>query len=174
MSETVNATSSRSYQASAARTEALLGNTARAKQEAEAALHLSNGMDVQYVAALALAIAGAPTKASRIMDDLARQFPEGTIAQSIYVSSLQAQMALNGMQPILDEAPGLWPVSHASRLSYIKASAEPPSTNCLRIDHSNSRYAPNRAKRSSPRDTGIGLQGSPNASQICTHIPVRV
>ena len=27
------------------------------------------------------------------MDDLARQFPEGTIAQSIYVSSLQAQMA---------------------------------------------------------------------------------
>jgi serine/threonine protein kinase len=64
-----------SYEADAARTEALLGNSAKGKEEAEAALHLSEGMDVQYVAAMALAIAGDSSKARGVAEKLARLFP---------------------------------------------------------------------------------------------------
>lgn len=41
---------------------------------AEAAFRLSNGMDVQYLAALALAIAGKPANAPRVMNNLAGSF----------------------------------------------------------------------------------------------------
>jgi serine/threonine protein kinase len=85
-----------SYEADAARTEALLGNAAKAKGEAEAALHLSEGMDVQYVAAMALAIAGESAKARGVAEKLARLFPEGTIVQSVYVPTLSGQLAFAG------------------------------------------------------------------------------
>ena len=47
-----------SYEADAALREALFGNSAEARQRAAAALALSTGRDVQYGAALALALAG--------------------------------------------------------------------------------------------------------------------
>jgi len=82
-----------SYEADAARTEALLGNAAKGKEEAEAALQLSEGVNVQYVAAMALAIAGDSAKARGVAEKLARLFPEGTIVQSIYLPTLSGQMA---------------------------------------------------------------------------------
>jgi hypothetical protein len=46
------------YQADAALREALFGNSAKAQQQAASALPSSNGRDVEYAAALALAFAG--------------------------------------------------------------------------------------------------------------------
>jgi serine/threonine protein kinase/Flp pilus assembly protein TadD len=81
--------------AGAALREALFGNAAEAKQRAAGALALSNGRDAQYVAAQALALAGDTDRAQKLADDLAQRFPEDTFAQSAYVPTLRAQIALN-------------------------------------------------------------------------------
>ena len=87
------------YQAEAAIREALFGNAAQARQQAAAALGLSDGRDVQYGAALALAIAGdaarAQAQVEKLADDLAKRFPEDTIVQFNELPTIRAQLALN-------------------------------------------------------------------------------
>jgi eukaryotic-like serine/threonine-protein kinase len=82
-------------QAAAALREALYGNGAEAKRAAADALKSSNGRDVQFVVALALAMVGDKDKAVEMADVLKTRFPEDTIVQFNYLPTVYAQMALN-------------------------------------------------------------------------------
>jgi predicted Zn-dependent protease len=84
-----------SYEADAALREALFGNVVEARQRVAAALALSTGRDVQYGAALALAIAGDAARAQTLADDLAKRFSEDTLVQFNYLPTLHAQLAFS-------------------------------------------------------------------------------
>ena len=90
------------YEASAAVWQALFGNEAAAKERANAALDLSRGRDVEYAAAVALAISGDTSRFQVLVDDLARRFPEDTSVQFNYLPSLRGLRAL-------DFATVIWP-----------------------------------------------------------------
>jgi eukaryotic-like serine/threonine-protein kinase len=83
------------YEADAALQEALFGNVVEARQRAAAALGLSNGRDVQFKAALALAFTGDAVRAQAVADDLGKQFPEDTIVHFNYQPTIRAQLALS-------------------------------------------------------------------------------
>jgi serine/threonine protein kinase/Flp pilus assembly protein TadD len=82
------------YEAESAVREALVGNPASARQQAQGALALSTGRDVEAISAIALALAGDTSHASRIADDLAKRFPQDTIVQSEYAAMIRAAIAL--------------------------------------------------------------------------------
>jgi Flp pilus assembly protein TadD len=84
-----------SYEADAALREALFGNAAAGRQRAAAALGLSTGRDVEYGAALALAMAGDAARTQALAEDLAKRFPEDTLVQFNYLPTLHAQLALD-------------------------------------------------------------------------------
>jgi serine/threonine protein kinase/predicted Zn-dependent protease len=83
------------YEAEAALREAVFGNAVEARQRAAAALGLSTGRDVQYGAALALALAGDVARTQALADDLGKRSPEDTIVQFNYLPTLRAQLALD-------------------------------------------------------------------------------
>jgi tetratricopeptide (TPR) repeat protein len=87
------------FQTAAAVSEAFFENFASARQQATAALSLSTGRDVQYVGALALALAGDSSRALIFADDLDKQFPEDTMVRFSYLPSLRGLLALNGHDP---------------------------------------------------------------------------
>jgi serine/threonine protein kinase/tetratricopeptide (TPR) repeat protein len=82
-------------QAEGALQEALAGNMSFAKQGAKAALQLSNGRDVSWISALALAVAGDSGQVARLTSDLAKHFPEDTIMQTQYLPMIRAATALS-------------------------------------------------------------------------------
>jgi len=82
--------------AEAAWREALVGNMSLAKQQAQAALALSTGRDVEAISAFAFALAGDAAQASRLAAELAKRFPEDTIVQSNYLPTIRAAAALQG------------------------------------------------------------------------------
>ncbi len=82
------------YEAGGAVREAFFGNTSEARQEAAAARKLSDGRDVKYGAALALALSGGTAASQAIASDLAGRFREDTFVQSIYLPTLGALAAL--------------------------------------------------------------------------------
>jgi eukaryotic-like serine/threonine-protein kinase len=82
------------YEAEAAVREALVGNMSQAKQQAQAALALSTGRDVEAVSAIALGLAGDVLQATRLAADLAKCFPEDTIVQFEYLPMIHAAAAL--------------------------------------------------------------------------------
>jgi eukaryotic-like serine/threonine-protein kinase len=84
-----------SYEAEAAVRESLFGNAAEARRRAVAALGPSNGRDVQYGVALALGFAGDMTGAKALATDLAKRFPDNTIAKFHYLPTIRAQLALD-------------------------------------------------------------------------------
>lgn len=75
--------------------EGLFGNITATRQHASAALALSTGRDVQFQAALGLAFAGDAAKAQALADDLAKRFPQDTIAQFIELPPIRGQLALS-------------------------------------------------------------------------------
>ncbi|MGB9242831.1 MAG: protein kinase, partial [Candidatus Acidiferrales bacterium] len=83
-----------SYEAEAAVREAVAGNMSLAKQQAQAAVALSTGRDVEAISAVALGLAGDAARATRLAADLARRFPEDTIVQFNYLPSIHAAIAL--------------------------------------------------------------------------------
>ena len=83
------------FEAEDAIAEALFGNPAEARQHAERALALSNARDAESVAALALAFAGESARAQTIASDIAKRFPEDTIAEFNFLPAIEAQLALN-------------------------------------------------------------------------------
>jgi eukaryotic-like serine/threonine-protein kinase len=87
------------YAANAALWEALYGNAVEARQWAKTALGLSNGRDVQFSAALALAFAGDTVRARSLADDLDKRFPEFTVIQFNFLPTIRAQLALSGNDP---------------------------------------------------------------------------
>jgi tetratricopeptide (TPR) repeat protein len=88
-----------SYQAARAVWDAVWGNAAEAQKNAMAALALSNGRDVQYAAALALALSGDSSQSQPLADDLEKRFPEDTFARFAYVPVLRALSALERGKP---------------------------------------------------------------------------
>ena len=82
------------YLAEAAVQEALVGNISQAKQQAQAALALSTGRDVEAISAIALALAGDAAQTTRLAADLAKRFPEDTTVQSNYLPTARAATAL--------------------------------------------------------------------------------
>ncbi|MGH9705089.1 MAG: hypothetical protein ACRD4K_17065, partial [Candidatus Acidiferrales bacterium] len=91
------------YGAAAAFREALFGNASEARQRAEESMAISNGRDSQYVAAMALLMAGNDAKsvaeAQKLSDDLAKRFPDDTIVKFNYLPTLRAQMLLTRSDP---------------------------------------------------------------------------
>src|SRR5713101_9813125 len=77
------------------RGEALYGNAAAARQSATKALTLGRGREVDYAAAFALALSGDLPQSRALAEDLARQFPEDTSVQFMYLPTLRALLSLN-------------------------------------------------------------------------------
>jgi serine/threonine protein kinase/tetratricopeptide (TPR) repeat protein len=91
--------SAASYEAAQAVWQALFGNAAAARRSATAALELSNGRDVEYGSAFALAVAGDLLRAQSLAADLRKRFPEDTSVQFNYLPALGAMFALNRHEP---------------------------------------------------------------------------
>jgi eukaryotic-like serine/threonine-protein kinase len=83
------------YHAQAGLRDALSGNSAKGQEGAAAAMALSNGREVQFIAAMAYAIAADTNKAEALANDLNKRFPEDTVVQMNYLPSIRAQIALN-------------------------------------------------------------------------------
>jgi predicted Ser/Thr protein kinase len=83
------------YEDEAALREALFGNAAEVRQRAMAALALSTGRDVQYGAALALALAGDVARAQAMAEDLRKHFSDDTIVHFNYLPTIHARLALS-------------------------------------------------------------------------------
>ena len=79
--------------------EALFGDAEEARRRAAIAKRHSSGRDLYYAVALASEFAGDARRAQAIIDDLARRFPEDTIAQSNYLPTLRAKLALMHSEP---------------------------------------------------------------------------
>jgi eukaryotic-like serine/threonine-protein kinase len=87
------------YEANASLREALFGNPAQARQQATAALRLSTGRNVQFEAALVLALIGDAARAEALTNDLSKRYPEDTVVQFKQLPTLRAQLALNRNDP---------------------------------------------------------------------------
>ena len=83
------------WQAGESLREAFFGNTSQAKERAVAALKLSNNREVEFGAALALALSGEDGRAQPLVDDLERRFPEDTVVRFSYLPVLRARAVLN-------------------------------------------------------------------------------
>ena len=83
------------YEAEASLREALFGNAAEARQRVAAALTLSVGRDVQYGAALALALAGDAGRARAMANELSNRFSDDTVVHFNYLPTINALVALS-------------------------------------------------------------------------------
>jgi serine/threonine protein kinase/tetratricopeptide (TPR) repeat protein len=89
------------WQASTALQQAAYGNTHEARQTAAAALKLaptSQGAEVE--AALAFAMADDAARAQLLAQSLNKRFPLDTQMQSLWLSAIQAQLALDRRNPV--------------------------------------------------------------------------
>ena len=88
------------FEAARAVWEAFYGNAAAARQSAAKALELGRGgREVNYAAAFALALAGDLPQSRALAEDLAREFPEDTSVQFLYLPTLRALFSLNAHDP---------------------------------------------------------------------------
>jgi serine/threonine protein kinase/tetratricopeptide (TPR) repeat protein len=88
------------FEAGRAVWEAFYGNAAAARQSASKALAFGRGRDVDYAAAFALALSGDLPQSRALAENLAREFPEGTFVQSMYLPTLRALSSLNAHDPV--------------------------------------------------------------------------
>jgi eukaryotic-like serine/threonine-protein kinase len=91
-----------SYEASAAVREALFENPSEARHAATAALALSKAQEVEYGAAVALALSGDSSRSQTLANDLETRRPEDTAVRLIYLPVIRALLALRRGEP--DEA----------------------------------------------------------------------
>jgi tetratricopeptide (TPR) repeat protein len=88
------------WQAIAAQREASYGNAREARQTAAEALKLAPTSEgVESEAALAFAMAGDTTRAESLAEDLGKRFPLDTQMQSLWLPTIQAQLALDRKNP---------------------------------------------------------------------------
>jgi len=87
------------FETRAALWEAFYGDKLTAKPAAMAALALAKNREVQYGAALALAIAGDSSQAQTLTNELERSFPEDTSVKFNYLPTVGAFLALNHSDP---------------------------------------------------------------------------
>jgi tetratricopeptide (TPR) repeat protein/predicted Ser/Thr protein kinase len=83
------------YNAHSAVREALVGDMAAARHDAQAALALAGGRQVEGFAAVALGLAGDSTQAERLGADLGKRFGEDTIVKFNYLPMIRAATALH-------------------------------------------------------------------------------
>jgi eukaryotic-like serine/threonine-protein kinase len=84
------------HQAQASIREALLGDMAAAKQDAQAALARASGRQAEAFSAIAFGLAGDSAQAERLSGELAKNFKDDTIVRSEYVPMITAATALHG------------------------------------------------------------------------------
>ena len=87
------------FETRAALWEAFYGNAPAANPAAMAALALAKNREVQYGAAVALAIVGDSSQAQTLAIDLGRSFPEDTSVKFNYLPTVRAFLALNHGDP---------------------------------------------------------------------------
>jgi class 3 adenylate cyclase/tetratricopeptide (TPR) repeat protein len=87
------------FEAEVALREALFGNSIQVRELSAAALALSNASEVQFGAALALALAGDLAKTETLANDLAKRYPQNTLVRFNYLPTLRAQLALHHTKP---------------------------------------------------------------------------
>jgi Tfp pilus assembly protein PilF len=87
------------FETRAALWEAFYGNKLAAKPAAMAALALAKDREVQYGAALALAMAGDSSRAQDLTNDLENSFPEDTSVKFNYLPTVRAFLALDRGDP---------------------------------------------------------------------------
>ena len=83
------------FEAATAVWEAFYGNRAAGREKATQALGLARGRDADYAAAFALTLSGDVARPRALADDLARDFPEDTSVQYMYLPTLRALLSLN-------------------------------------------------------------------------------
>jgi serine/threonine protein kinase len=83
------------FEAAAAVWEALYENATAAREKVTVALALGRGREVDYAVAFALAVSGEIAQARALADDLARDYPEDTSVQFLYLPTLRALFALD-------------------------------------------------------------------------------
>jgi serine/threonine protein kinase/tetratricopeptide (TPR) repeat protein len=88
-----------SDEASAALREALFENPSEARHAATAALALSKSLEVEYGAALALALSGDSSRPQTLAKDLETRRPEATPVRFSYLPTLRAFLALHRGEP---------------------------------------------------------------------------
>ena len=102
------------FEAATAVWEAFYGNAVAARQSAARALELGRGgREVDYAAAFALALAGDLPQSRALAEVLAREFPEDTAVQFMYLPTLGALFSLNASRP--DAAAAIQALQTASR-----------------------------------------------------------
>lgn len=79
--------------------DALFGDAREARRGAAELLKLSNGRDVDYGAAFALAVAGDSANAQMLASDLAKRFGQDTSVRISYLPVLRALLAINYSEP---------------------------------------------------------------------------
>ncbi len=79
--------------------EGFFDDGAAAKRDAQEALQLARGRDVDYAAAFAFALAGDTSRSQELASELDRQFPEDTSVQFTYLPILRALAAVNAHEP---------------------------------------------------------------------------
>ncbi|MEQ1911157.1 MAG: tetratricopeptide repeat protein, partial [Vicinamibacterales bacterium] len=99
------------FEAATAVWEALSGNPTAARQKVTAALALGRGHEVDYAAAFALAVSGDVARSRALADGLARDYPEDTSVQFMYLPTLRALFALDAR----DAAAAIQSLQTASR-----------------------------------------------------------
>jgi hypothetical protein len=87
------------FEAARAVWEAFYGNAAAAREGAARALELGRGREVDYAAAFALALADDLPQSQVLAADLAREFPEATFVQYMYLPTLRALFSLDTPDP---------------------------------------------------------------------------
>jgi serine/threonine protein kinase/Tfp pilus assembly protein PilF len=87
------------FEAGRAVWEAFYGNAAAARQSAGKALGLGTSREIAYAASFALALSGDLPQSRVLADDLAREFPEDTSVQFLYLPTLRALFSLNAGDP---------------------------------------------------------------------------
>jgi predicted Zn-dependent protease len=87
------------WEAGAAVREALFGYRAAAIDRASKALRMPHDREVQYGAALALALSHEASRAEALVDDLQRRYPEDSSVRFSYVPSVRAVLAMDRQQP---------------------------------------------------------------------------
>ncbi len=83
------------FEAAAAVWEALYGNPTAARQKVSTAQALGRGHEVDYAVAFALALSGDVPRSRALADRLARDYPEDTSVQFMYLPTLRALFALD-------------------------------------------------------------------------------
>jgi tetratricopeptide (TPR) repeat protein len=87
------------FDAATAVWEGFYGNAAAARRKVATALDLARGRDVDHAAAFALILSGDVARSRALADDLARNFPEDTSVQYLYLPTLRALISLTTRDP---------------------------------------------------------------------------